>query len=169
LTLLNNPDVNARLSLAVAIFLNASISEVSNKIASAIDESLSKQEKAFLCQKFAVIQCKVSALQRGVSNSTASNPANNSAACALDNNDQHEADDFTKLIWHQGEEGGHQGMEKPLDSPREMVSSGAMYALSSFHRQLHSDILCSSTQLINIIILYSLLRYLTSHSCPNLT
>ena len=36
-----------------------------------------------------------------------------------------------------------------------------------FHRQLHSYILCSSTQLITIIIPYSLLRYLAPHNSPN--
>jgi len=96
------------LSLADAIFLEASVSEVSKKIVSAIG----KQEKEFLCQQFAAIQRKVSALQIGVSNPNAYYPANNSTARKLDNNDQREADDFAKLIWRQGEEIGHRVMER---------------------------------------------------------
>jgi len=69
-------------------------SEVSKKIVSAIG----KQEKEFLCQQFAAIQRKVSALQIGVSNPTAYYPASNGTARKLDNNDQSEADDFAKLI-----------------------------------------------------------------------
>jgi len=82
------------LSLADATFLEASISEVSKKIVSAIG----KQEKEFLCQQFAAIKRKVLALQIGVSNPIAYYPANNSTARKLDNNDQSEADDFAKLI-----------------------------------------------------------------------
>jgi len=88
------------LSLADAIFLEASVFEVSKKIVSAIG----KQEKEFLCQQLPAIQRKVLALQIGVSNPIAYYPANNSIARKLDNNDQSEADDFAKLIWRQGEE-----------------------------------------------------------------
>jgi len=40
--LFNNPDVNTSLSLAADMFLETSISGVSKKITSAIDESLSQ-------------------------------------------------------------------------------------------------------------------------------
>jgi len=96
---LNTPDVNVRLSLAADIFLKeASISEVSKKIASAVDESLSKQQKEFfLRQQLAAIQRELSALQKGVSNSTTSSSANNSATSELDDDDQHEVDDLADL------------------------------------------------------------------------
>jgi len=120
------------LSLADAIFLEASVSEVSKKIVSAIG----KQEKELLCRQFTAIQRKVSALQIGVSNPAAYYPANNSTARKLDNNDQREADDFAKLIWRQGEEIGHWVMEKASeDPPRKMVSKLCM-PFHPFHRQL---------------------------------
>jgi len=53
----------------------------------------------------------VSALQRGVSNPTASYLANHSAARELGSNDQREADNFAKLIWRQGEEGAEKALE----------------------------------------------------------
>ena len=45
LAVFNNPNVNICLSLAANIVFEASIFEVSNKIASAVDELLSQQEK----------------------------------------------------------------------------------------------------------------------------
>jgi len=94
LTVLNTPDVNARSSLAADIFLKeASIFEVSNEIASAVDESLSKQQKD-LRQQLAAIQHKLSALQRGVSNPTTSSSANNGATSEPD---QHKVDDLADL------------------------------------------------------------------------
>ena len=71
-----------------------------------------------MCQHFAAIQRKVSALQIGVSSPTAYYPANSSTARRLDNNDQSEADDFAKLIWRQGEEIGHRVMEKASEDPQ---------------------------------------------------
>jgi len=96
---LNTPDVNARLSLAADIFLKeASISDVTKKIASAVDESLSKQQKEFfLRQQLAAIQRELSSLQRGVSNSSSSSPANNGVTSELDDDDQHEVDDLADL------------------------------------------------------------------------
>jgi len=96
---LNTPDINARLCLVADIFLKeASISEVSKKIASAVDESLSKQQKEFfLRQQLAAIQRELSALQRGVSNSVTSSSANNGATSELDDDDQHEVDDLADL------------------------------------------------------------------------
>lgn len=97
--MLNTPDVNARLSLAADIFLKeASISDVTKKIASAVDESLSKQQKEFfLRQQLAAIQRELSSLQRGVSNSSSSSPANNGVTSELDDDDQHEVDDLADL------------------------------------------------------------------------
>jgi len=95
---LSTPDVKARLSLAADIFLKeASTSEVWNKIASAVDESLSKQHKEFLRQQLAAIQRELSALQRGASNSTTFSSANNSATSELDDNDQHKVGDSADL------------------------------------------------------------------------
>jgi len=87
------------LSLASDILLKeASISEVSEKIASAIDESLFKQSKEFfLHQQLTVIQPKLSVLQRGVSDLTAYNPTNNSAMSEMDDDNQHDADDLADL------------------------------------------------------------------------
>jgi len=93
LVVLDDPD--ARLSLAAAILLEDSISEVSKKIASAIGES--KQEKEFLCQKFVAIQRKVSALQRSTSNPTPSDATNDGARSELDDDDQREADALAEL------------------------------------------------------------------------
>jgi len=91
-------DAPARLSLAADIFLKeASISEVSKKIPSAVDESLSKQQKEFLRQQLTAIQRELSAVQRGVSNSTTSSSTNNGATSELDDDDQHEVDDLADL------------------------------------------------------------------------
>jgi len=55
-----------------------------------MDRSLSKQQKEFFsCQQLAVIQPELSALQSGVSDSTAYNPANNSAMSEF----------ITSMIW----------------------------------------------------------------------
>jgi len=74
-------DTPACFSLASDIFLKeASTSDISKKIASTIDESLFKQREEFFSrQQLAVFQPELSALQRGVSDSTAYNPANNGA------------------------------------------------------------------------------------------
>jgi len=74
-------DAPAHFPLAADIYLKeASISGMSNKIASAVDESLSKQQKEFfLRQQLTAIQRKLSAVQRGVSDSTTSSSTNNGA------------------------------------------------------------------------------------------
>ena len=84
-------DTSACLSLTSDIFLKeASISDISKKIASTMDRSLSKQQKEFFsCQQLTVIQPELSALQSGVSDSTAYNPANNSAMSEF----------ITSMIW----------------------------------------------------------------------
>ncbi|KAF9442272.1 ATP-dependent protease La [Macrolepiota fuliginosa MF-IS2] len=106
LAVLGTPDATARLNLAADVFLKqASISEVSKKIASAVDESLSKQQKEFfLRQQLAAIQRELTALQRGASNSVGTNtpstdPSNpgNSSGSELDDDEQHEADDLADL------------------------------------------------------------------------
>lgn len=67
LEFLSAADVNDRLKCATTIFIKqASISEVSTKIASAVDESLSKQQKElFLRQQLAAIQAELNSLHAG--------------------------------------------------------------------------------------------------------
>ncbi|KAF8154157.1 Lon protease C-terminal proteolytic domain-containing protein [Crassisporium funariophilum] len=91
-TILGTPDAEARLHLATEIFLKqASISEVSKKIATAIDESLSKQQKEFfLRQQLAAIQRELHVLQR-------SNGGAGAGVSELDDDEQHEADDMADL------------------------------------------------------------------------
>lgn len=69
--ILSSPDSESRLQTATTIFLKqASISEVSRKIASAVDESLSKQQKEFfLRQQLAAIQRELHALNKTNNNS----------------------------------------------------------------------------------------------------
>jgi len=92
-------DAPARSSLAADIyFKEASISEVSKKIASAVDKSLSKQQKEFfLRRQLTAIQRKLSAVQRGVSDSTTSIFAKDGATSELDDGDQHKVDDSADL------------------------------------------------------------------------
>ncbi|EAU87743.2 ATP-dependent protease La [Coprinopsis cinerea okayama7 len=98
LAILSSADSDARLQTATNIFLKqASISEVSRKIASAVDESLSKQQKEFfLRQQLAAIQRELQALQRSNSG-TNSNPAEAGSTSELDDDEQHEADDLADL------------------------------------------------------------------------
>ncbi|PPQ80330.1 hypothetical protein CVT25_003613 [Psilocybe cyanescens] len=107
LAILGTPDAEARLTLATEIFLKqASISEVSKKIATAVDESLSKQQKEFfLRQQLAAIQRELHVLQRSNGTSTgpttpntpASNEAGTGGSSELDDDEQHEADDMADL------------------------------------------------------------------------
>lgn len=85
LAILSTPDTEARLKLATEMFLKqTSISEVSTKIAAAVDESLSKQQKEFfLRQQLAAIQRELQALHRSPSSSS---PSSNSAALPTDGN-----------------------------------------------------------------------------------
>ncbi|KAF8903056.1 Lon protease C-terminal proteolytic domain-containing protein [Mucidula mucida] len=98
LSILSTPDSETRLTLATDIFLKqASISEVSKKIASAVDESLSKQQKEFfLRQQLAAIQRELHSL---TSNSPRNAGANNAsdAPSELDDDEQHDADDLADL------------------------------------------------------------------------
>ena len=106
LAILSTPDAEARLRLATEIFIKqASISEVSKKIATAVDESLSKQQKEFfLRQQLAAIQRELHALQKsnGIMsvNQIPSDPSNKNEAGSsseLDDDEQHEVDDMADL------------------------------------------------------------------------
>lgn len=123
IAILSSADSEARLQNATDIFLKqASISEVSRKIASAVDESLSKQQKEFfLRQQLQAIQRELQALQRSSNNNnnnSGSNPGTTSpapspeqpkantksdpavdggSASELDDDEQHEADDMAEL------------------------------------------------------------------------
>ena len=102
--ILSTPDAEARLRLATEMFIKqASISEVSKKIATAVDESLSKQQKEFfLRQQLAAIQRELHALQKsnGVMsvNQISGNPSNEAGSLSeLDDDEQHEVDDLADL------------------------------------------------------------------------
>ncbi|TFK48306.1 ATP-dependent protease La [Heliocybe sulcata] len=84
-----------RLKLATQIFIKqASISEVSKKIASAVDESLSKQQKEFfLRQQLAAIQRELHNLNR----SSGEMPQSSSSSSELDDDEQHEAEDLADI------------------------------------------------------------------------
>lgn len=96
--ILSTPDSETRLSLATDIFLKqASISEVSKKIASAVDESLSKQQKEFfLRQQLAAIQRELHSLTSNSPRNSNSNSAESSGS-ELDDDEQHDADDLADL------------------------------------------------------------------------
>ena len=116
--MLSTPDSESRLKLATEIFTKqTSISEVTKKIATAVDESVSKQQKEFfLRQQLAAIQRELNALQRGSSSASSpssppsppsSSPAVGDAAgggsgsgsglAELNDDEQSEADDMAEL------------------------------------------------------------------------
>lgn len=98
--MLSTPDSEARLKLATEIFLKqASISEVTKKIATAVDESLSKQQKEFfLRQQLAAIQRELSTLQRSsTGEGGAGAGVGGGTSSELDDDEQHEADDMAEL------------------------------------------------------------------------
>ncbi|KAF9528747.1 ATP-dependent protease La [Crepidotus variabilis] len=120
LAILSTPDSEGRLQLASEIFIKqTSISEVSKKIANAVDESLSKQQKEyFLRQQLAAIQRELHSLQRSAGTSPVGGglPSSNSplggglgdggangtggtsaTGSELDDDEQHEADDLADL------------------------------------------------------------------------
>ncbi|GLB44216.1 putative peptidase S16 family protein [Lyophyllum shimeji] len=107
LAILCTPDAEARLKLATDIFLKqTSIVEVSKKIATAVDESLSKQQKEFfLRQQLAAITRELHALTRSNSGSSSTSnsnlstsaPADGASGSELDDDEQHEADDMAEL------------------------------------------------------------------------
>ncbi|KIL63580.1 hypothetical protein M378DRAFT_79441 [Amanita muscaria Koide BX008] len=96
LAMLSTAESEARLRLATEIFVKqASIFEVRKKVATAVDESLSKQQKEFfLRQQLAAIQRELSALRRS---STASREKPGDSSSDLNDDDQSEVDDMAEL------------------------------------------------------------------------
>ncbi|KAJ7880335.1 ATP-dependent protease La [Mycena olivaceomarginata] len=96
LAILDTNDAEARLTLATEIFTKlVSISEVSTKIATQVEESVYKQQKEhFLRQQLAAIHKELQSL-------TSSSPGNlvdgQSSSSELDDDEQHEADDMADL------------------------------------------------------------------------
>ncbi|TBU30927.1 ATP-dependent protease La [Dichomitus squalens] len=89
-----------RLRRATELFVKqASISEVTKKIAQSIDESLSKQQKEFfLRQQLAAIQRELNNLNRSSSGGTGSEAPNGSrSGSELDDNEQSEAEDMAEI------------------------------------------------------------------------
>ncbi|KAK7031398.1 Lon protease-like protein [Favolaschia claudopus] len=96
LAILNTNDAEARLTLATEIFTKlASISEVSTKIASQVEESVYKQQKEhFLRQQLAAIHKELQSLSNS---SSATLVDGQSSSSELDDDEQHEADDMADL------------------------------------------------------------------------
>ncbi|EPQ55832.1 ATP-dependent protease La [Gloeophyllum trabeum ATCC 11539] len=96
LTFLSAAAPEERLRIATQIFIKqASISEVSKKIASAVDESLSKQQKEFfLRQQLAAIHRELQNLNRSHSPNGEASPGSSSE---LDDDEQHEVEDMADL------------------------------------------------------------------------
>ncbi|KAF7370864.1 Lon protease-like protein [Mycena sanguinolenta] len=96
LAILGTNDAEARLTLATEIFTRlVSISEVSTKIATQVEESVYKQQKEhFLRQQLAAIHKELQSL-------SSSSPGNlidgRSSSSELDDDEQHEADDMADL------------------------------------------------------------------------
>ncbi|KAI0776816.1 ATP-dependent protease La [Trametes elegans] len=90
--------VDERLKRATELFVKqASISEVTKKIAQSIDESLSKQQKEFfLRQQLAAIQRELQALTRSSGTSGQDGAASNGAS-ELDDPEQAEAEDMADI------------------------------------------------------------------------
>lgn len=90
--------VNDRLRRATELFVKqASISEVTKKIAQSIDETLSKQQKEFfLRQQLAAIQRELQALTRS-SNQDAPGGIRSSGISELDDPEQAEAEDMADI------------------------------------------------------------------------
>ncbi|KIM90045.1 hypothetical protein PILCRDRAFT_812855 [Piloderma croceum F 1598] len=103
LAFLCTSDPEERLKLATELFVKqASISEVSKKIAASVDESLSKQQKEFfLRQQLAAIQRELSSLHTsrgGSGNTHVMGPDSSSGrGSELDDDEQHEMDDLADL------------------------------------------------------------------------
>jgi ATP-dependent Lon protease len=118
LAILATPEAEARLKLASEIFLKqASIAEVSQKIASAVDESLSKQQKEyFLRQQLAAIQKELQTLTTppiGVPRRA----GDGESVSELDDDEQQDADDMADL--RKKIEAMEQGSEERKMSVRE--------------------------------------------------
>lgn len=97
---LSASSVNDRLHRATELFVKqASISEVTKKIAQSIDESLSKQQKEFfLRQQLAAIQRELQALTRSSGGSNQDSAARPSSGVSeLDDPEQAEAEDMADI------------------------------------------------------------------------
>ncbi|KAI0830162.1 ATP-dependent protease La [Trametes gibbosa] len=99
---LSASEVNERLQRATELFVKqASISEVTKKIAQSIDESLSKQQKEFfLRQQLAAIQRELQALTRSPGGAPHQNDSPTRAsggASELDDSEQAEAEDMADI------------------------------------------------------------------------
>lgn len=94
--ILTTTDVEARLKIVTQLFVKlTSISEVSSKIASVVDETFSKQQKEhFLRQKLAAIQKELQSLSRQSKSVTG---ASGNSTSELDDDDQADADDVAQL------------------------------------------------------------------------
>ncbi|KAH9929865.1 uncharacterized protein BXZ73DRAFT_47826 [Epithele typhae] len=88
-----------RLRRATELFIKqASISEVTKKIAQSVDESLSKQQKEFfLRQQLAAIQRELNSLNRSSQGSEAPGARTPKTPSELDDNEQSEADDMAEI------------------------------------------------------------------------
>ena len=107
-----------------------------------------KQTQFFLCQQLSVIQPELSVLHRGPSRSTAYNPDNNGAMSEFITSMKQKMANLKEEIeaMRPGTEERKTGIREWRELSRgamQMVSSRAMYALSSFHRQFQSHTLCS--------------------------
>ena len=77
---------------------HTSISEISKKIASAVDESVSKQQKEFfLRQQLAAIQRELANLNRSNSTSPMANNQDGKQSSELDNDEQAEVEDMADI------------------------------------------------------------------------
>ncbi|KAF7356874.1 Lon protease-like protein [Mycena venus] len=96
LSILGTNDAEARLTLATEIFTKlVSISEVSTKIATQVEESVYKQQKEhFLRQQLAAIHKELQSLS---SSSSGALVDGQSPSSELDDDEQHEADDMADL------------------------------------------------------------------------
>ena len=95
-------NANDRLERATALFVKqTTISEVSQRIAQSVDESLSKQQKEFfLRQQLAAIQRELNNLNRSSGASNAIGPGSvpsSGSSSELDDNEQSEADDMAQV------------------------------------------------------------------------
>ena len=102
--ILAEQSLTTRLTLATVLFTkHTSISEVSKKIASAVDESLSRQQKEFfLRQQLAAIQRELQSLNGSGNGSRSPNQAANgepaqTSGSELDDDDAHESSDLAEL------------------------------------------------------------------------
>ena len=92
-------NANDRLERATALFVKqTTISEVSQRIAQSVDESLSKQQKEFfLRQQLAAIQRELANLNRSNSTSPMANNQDGKQSSELDNDEQAEVEDMADI------------------------------------------------------------------------